>query len=58
MLSERHAILAIDKKELRPANVEPFSIELMDPKPSHEKAMRYNLKLTKVVDEEIDALLG
>lgn len=57
MLSEKVPILASSKEELTPANVEPFKIDLLTNEPSFEKPMRYNQKLTKVIDLEIDSLL-
>ena len=42
--------MAIDKKELTPANVEPFVIELLDTTPVFEKPMRYNKKLSSFID--------
>ena len=41
--------LAIDKKELTPAKVEPFKVELIDRNPSFEKPMRYNKVLTEFI---------
>ena len=43
-------VLAINKDELIKINVEPFRIELLDNRPSYERAMRYNRKLTEFID--------
>ena len=53
LLASWLSILAISKDELTQANVEPFRIELQDPTPSFEKALRYNPTLTKFIVEEI-----
>ena len=57
LLSKELGILAISKEELTQANVEPFKIELIDPSPSFERALRYNPTLTHCITGEVQALL-
>ena len=57
LLSKELGILAISKEELTQANVEPFKIELIDPSPSFERALRYNPTLTHFITREVQALL-
>lgn len=56
-LAKNVEILAINKDELTPANVEPFKIELIDTTPSYERPLRYNPTLTAFVTREVEALL-
>ena len=50
-------LLAIDKSELNLANVEPFTMEMMDPTPVADKFMRYSPKLRAHIDKEVASLL-
>ena len=57
MFIDNIGLFALDKEELIVADVEPFEIILDDPNPHAKRYLRYNRKMAKFIDKEVQDLL-